>query len=229
MTDTPKFTIVDRRKFHADDDTVAEPKAASPAPEPARTPTAQPSAPSAPASGPRLTLVENPASAPKPEAAAPAVAVADEAYDPEQDTIDESQLPPAPTSEESRFQKAAYEKAADRIDDLVRAQNPGAPAPEKIGFEHLVQQLYLSAMMQMGAGTPEGQRPRVDILGARQSIDLLAVVQEKTKGNLTFEEIRTLDTVLFEVRMTFLEITRMISAQPPIPPPPGAGKPGAKR
>jgi hypothetical protein len=101
---------------------------------------------------------------------------------------------------------------------------PARRPQEKIGFEHLVQQLYLSAMMQMGAGTPEGQRPRIDILGARQTIDLLGVVQEKTKGNLSANEERTLDTVLYELRMTFLELTRMISAQPPMPPPPGGAK-----
>ena len=117
----------------------------------------------------------------------------------------------------------AYEQAAERIDNLVRAQNPAAPPAEKIGFEHLVQQLYLSAMMQMGAGTPEGQRPRIDILGARQTIDLLGVVQDKTHGKLYATESRTLEAVLFELRATFLELTRMISAQPvaPMPPPPG--------
>jgi hypothetical protein len=138
--------------------------------------------------------------------------------------VGDEALPPAPSIEESRFQKASYDKAAERLDNLVRAQNPGAPAPEKIGFEHLVQQLYLSAMMQMGAGTPEGQRPRIDILGARQTIDLLGVVLEKSKGNLSAHEERTLQTVLYELRMTFLELTRMISAQPGMPPPPGAGK-----
>ena len=132
-------------------------------------------------------------------------------------------LPPAPSSEESRFQKLAYEKAAERLEDLVRAQNPGAPPAEKIGFEHLVQQLYLSAMMQMGAGTPEGQRPRIDILGARQTIDLLEVVLDKTTANLSKDEQRTLETVLYELRMTFLELTRMVAApQAPLPPPPGA-------
>ncbi len=110
---------------------------------------------------------------------------------------------------------------------MIRAQNPGAEAQEKIAFYHLTQQLYLSAMMQMGAGTPEGQRPRIDIVGARQTIDLLGVLAEKTTGNLTPEETRTLDTVLYELRMTFLELTRMISTQPPMPPPPG--QPGAKR
>jgi hypothetical protein len=85
-----------------------------------------------------------------------------------------------------------------------------------------VQQLYLSAMIQMGAGTQEGQRPRVDIMGARQTIDLIGVLAEKTKGNLAETEERMLQTVLFDVRMAFLELTNMISMQsvPPPPPPP---------
>jgi hypothetical protein len=97
-------------------------------------------------------------------------------------------------------------------------------AQPAVGFEHLVQQFYVSAMIQMGAGTQEGQRPRVDILGARTTIDLLGVLAEKTKGNLTATEDQTLQTVLFEVRMAFLELTSMINLQamqPPPPPPPG--------
>lgn len=218
MSDTPKFTVVDRRKFRGDDESSSTESASSTV-APVVPISDEPS--SKATSGPRLTLVE-PAH-PKPVEAP--VAVAEE---PEEEVEDEfageAQLPPAPSAEESRFQKAAYDIAAQRLDDLVRAQNPGVPAAEKIGFEHLVQQLYLSAMMQMGAGTPEGQRPRIDILGARQTIDLLNVVLEKTAGNLSVEEERTLNTVLYELRMTFLELTRMIASQPqpPMPPPPGA-------
>jgi hypothetical protein len=227
MSDTPKFTVVDRRKFRGDEEST-EAVAVTPAAEEVA---------AKPAGAPRLTLVESPHAA-KPEAAKPeavgpvAVVDAAEPEDLEQAELDRPELdgpeldgpelPPAPSPEESRFQKAAYDIAAQRLDNLVRAQNPGAPAPEKIGFEHLVQQLYLSAMMQMGAGTPEGQRPRIDILGARQTIDLLAVIEDKAKGNLSDIEDRTLRTVLYELRMTFLELTRMISAQPATPPPGGA-------
>jgi hypothetical protein len=133
-------------------------------------------------------------------------------------------LPPAPTAEEAREQKMAYDVAAQRLEDVVRAQNPAMGAQPPVGFEHLVQQIYVSAMIQMGAGTQEGQRPRVDILGARQTIDLLGVLAEKTKGNLNEAEDRALQTVLFEVRMAFMELTSMItlqSMQPPQPPPPG--------
>ncbi|MFC5862280.1 DUF1844 domain-containing protein [Acidicapsa dinghuensis] len=211
MSDTPKFTVVDRRKFRADDD-------AAPAAEIAATPEQKPATPPAAASssGPRLVerIPQTPVKAEEPVDSDP-VLVTPEA--------EEEQSPLGPTEEEISQLKDDYSRAADRIDDLIRAQNPGAPAPEKIGFEHLVQQLYLSALMQMGAGTPEGQRPRVDILGARQTIDLLGVLESKCKGNLTAEEARSLEVVLFELRATFLELTRMISAQP-LPPPPGGVK-----
>jgi hypothetical protein len=208
MSDTPKFTVVDRRKFRGDEETEA-PAAAESESKPS-------------SGGPRLVEPIQPA---KLEAVEPAVAVAEEPAAEEAGLDDEvygeAQLPPAPTSEESQIQKTAYDQAVERLDDLVRAQNPGAPPQEKIGFEHLVQQLYLSAMMQMGAGTPEGQRPRIDILGARQTIDLIAVLMEKTASNRVPDETRMIDTVLYELRATFMELTRMISTQPPIPPPPG--------
>ena len=123
----------------------------------------------------------------------------------------------AEEAQESREQKAAYDASAQRLEEMVRAQNPAAGAQPPVTFEHLVQQFYVSAMIQMGAGAQEGQRPRVDILGARTTIDLLGVLAEKTRSNLTEAESKTLETVLFEVRMAFLELTRMISMQPPPP------------
>lgn len=191
MSDTPKFEVIDRRKFKAAEESEQEPKkpvASEPkaaAPEPA---------------GPRLVVAEEE----KPQA--------------QEGPLD---LPPAPSAEESREQKSAYDASAQRMEDLVRAQNPGLGAQPVVGFEHLVQQLYLTAMLQMGAGTEQGQRARVDILGARQTIDLLGVLAEKTKGNLNEIEDRTLQSVLFELRMAFLELTSMVTMQGvPAPPPP---------
>jgi len=218
MTDTPKFTVVDRRKFRDSADEATEQAATSTPSNVATMPTPEAPRPSAPEpvepepkAAPRLTLVEPPSrSAQEDDAGA-------------SEEIEELDLPGAPTAEESRHQKLAYEQAAERIDDLVRAQNPGAPPMEKVGFEHLLQQLYLSALMQMGAGTPEGQRPRVDIVGARQTIDLIGVLADKTRGNLTPDEDRALQAVLFELRMTFVEITRAVTTSAgPLPPPPGA-------
>lgn len=201
MSDTPKFEVIDRRKIKAEEE-----KGQAPEKKPEVG-----AAPSEPAPGPRLVTPES-----EPEPTKPAAA------EPEEESLGE--LPPAPSAEESRQQKTAYDASAQRIEDLVRAQNPGMGAPQAVGFEHLVQQLYLSAMIQMGAGTQEGQRARVDIMGARQTIDLLGVLAEKTKGNLTEVEDRMLQTVLFDVRMAFLELTNMISMQGVQAPPPPTKK-----
>jgi hypothetical protein len=92
-----------------------------------------------------------------------------------------------------------------------------------VEFGHLVQQLYLTAMLQMGAGTQEGQRPRIDVMGARTTIDLLSVLADKTRGNLTSAEDSILQSALFEARMAFLELSRMVSI-PNVPPPPAEKK-----
>jgi Domain of unknown function (DUF1844) len=203
MSDTPKFEVIDRRKHKAEEEEREAGRTESHAPataveESAAVPAPEPS--SEPSRGPQLVTSE------------PAPAEDEAGVYPE--------LPP-PTPSESREQKTAYDASSQRLEDLVRAQNPAAGPQPPVTFEQLVQQFYLSAMIQMGAGAQEGQRPRVDILGAKQTIDLLGVLAEKTKGNLTPTEDRMLQAVLFEARMAFLELTNMISMPgvPPAPPP----------
>jgi hypothetical protein len=208
MSETPKFTVIDRRKFKAEEE---KENAQTPAPVPEAS-----TAPVEPSAGPRLVVNESRRETAPVEAPEAAL-----------ETETEPELPPPPTVQESREQKTAYDASAQRLEDMVRAQNPAMGPQPPVTFEHLVQQFYLSAMIQMGAGAQEGQRPRIDILGARQTIDLLGILAEKTRGNLTEAESRMLDTALFEVRMAFLELTRMITVQGVQPPPPTP--PGAKR
>jgi hypothetical protein len=123
----------------------------------------------------------------------------------------EPEMPPAPTAEQNEQAKRAYEMTADRLDTAIRAANPGMDHPPVMSFEQLVQSVYLTSIMQLGGTAQEGQQPQVDILGARQSIDMLSVLEEKTKGNLSEEETRLLDSALFELRMAFLEITQALA------------------
>ncbi|MGA3335287.1 MAG: DUF1844 domain-containing protein [Terracidiphilus sp.] len=206
MNDTPKFEVIDRRKIKAEEEKESGQTVAQSPAQPA-----QP-APPEPPPGPRLVVNEG-----RREAAA--VEPAQSAKEREL----ENELPPPPTPEESHEQKAAYDASAQRLEDLVRAQNPAAGSQPPLTFEHLVQQFYVTAMLQMGAGTQEGQQPRVDIMGARATIDLLGILAEKTRGNLTAAEDRMLQTVLFEARMGFLELTSMMK-MPNVPPPPPAKK-----
>jgi hypothetical protein len=85
----------------------------------------------------------------------------------------------------------------------------------------------MTTIFQLGGNTQPGQQPKVDLMGARQSIDMLAILAEKTRGNLTPAESQLLDNALFEVRMGFLEVTQALarSAATRQPPPPGAPTP----
>lgn len=80
---------------------------------------------------------------------------------------------------------------------------------EPSGFETLVSYLSTTTMFQLGliAG-PGGERIPPDMANARRTIDLLQVLQEKTTGNLTANESRLLDDVLYELRMTFVELQK---------------------
>jgi hypothetical protein len=128
---------------------------------------------------------------------------------------------------------AAYQQTSERLDTAVRAANPGMEAIPVMSFDQIVQSIYMTTILQLGGTTQEGQQPKVDLMGARQSIDMLAILAEKTKGNLTPAESQLMDNALFEVRMGFLEVTQALARSaanrpaPPGPPgAPGSGQPG---
>jgi hypothetical protein len=135
-------------------------------------------------------------------------------------------LPPPPTQEEIEQVRAAYDATAERLDTMMRSQNLGGEHLPAMDFTQLVQSIYMSAMMQLGAGTQQGQQARVDIIGARQSIDMLNVIATKAGSNLSDTETRLIEAALFELRMGFLEITQLLARQAQAKaaqaPPPGA-------
>jgi hypothetical protein len=137
--------------------------------------------------------------------------------------MDEGDTIPEPTAAETAQQRQEYHASARRLDEMLLKANPGQPAPPQMNFDRLVQSLYMTAAVQMGAGAAPNEQPRIDILGARQSIDMLSVMDEKTKGNLNEQEKRLLQNALFDLRMSFLEITNAIASSAQRPP--QAGKP----
>src|SRR5579863_2898862 len=77
------------------------------------------------------------------------------------------------------------------------------------GFGMLVSYLSTTAMFQLGMlPGPAGERIPVDLVNAHMTIDLLEVLQEKTQGNLTSDEAKMLEDVLYELRMTFVEVQK---------------------
>jgi hypothetical protein len=197
MSDKPPvFTVNDRRKFTLDGDlreganeTSEEENITPPEPAPE------------PAKGPRL--VTDP---PQPE---PASA---EKSEPQVVPEFEAEAPEISAQDEAAAQHA-YQQSSEHIDTMLRAANPAAGATPPVTIEQVIQSIYLSAIVALGAAAEPGQKPRIDLLGARQSIDMLGVLQEKTKGNLSEKEQRLLQNALFEVRMMFLEVTNAIAQQ----------------
>ena len=137
----------------------------------------------------------------------------------------ESDHPPEPPSRaEQEAQHKVYRASGKKLDDMLSARGHGKAEDFEMTFERLVQSLYVSALFQLGVMHPEGEAPRPDIVAARQTIDTLGVLRDKTKGNLTSAEENVLQNTLFELRMAFLEITNAITRAPG----PATSKPAAK-
>jgi hypothetical protein len=66
-------------------------------------------------------------------------------------------------------------------------------------------------MLQLGLMQEEGGQPRLDLIGARQTIDTLSMLSEKTKGNLTSAEANFLQNCLYELRMAYVEVTNALA------------------
>ncbi|MGB7592440.1 MAG: DUF1844 domain-containing protein [Terriglobia bacterium] len=80
---------------------------------------------------------------------------------------------------------------------------------ESSGFETLVSYLSTTAMFQLGLiPGPSGEHIPADMPNAKRTVDLLEVLQEKTKGNLSASESRLLQDVLYELRMSFVEMQK---------------------
>lgn len=131
-------------------------------------------------------------------------------------------IPPTPTASEQQKQADAYLKSAKELDRHVELGGRSAKELE-ITFERFLASFYMTAMVQLGLMHEQGGQPRVDLIGARQTIDTLALLQEKTKGNLTAAEENFLQNCLYELRMTYVEVTNALS-RPPGPPASPAGE-----
>lgn len=81
-------------------------------------------------------------------------------------------------------------------------------------FEFLVESILMQAQMQLGLLQMEGEEePEANLPLALHSIDLLGMLQEKTRGNLTAEEQRLLENGLTELRFRFVQVVEELEKQ----------------
>jgi hypothetical protein len=114
---------------------------------------------------------------------------AEEPEKPEVKTTAQSEPPPSPPRQEN----------SDRA----------ASAKVEISFSSFILGLSTQALMYMGEMPPApGQAPLTDFAAAQQMIDVLAMLQQKTKGNLDAGEAAMLENALFDLRMRYVDLAK---------------------
>ena len=110
---------------------------------------------------------------------------------------------------EQEQKKAAESQASAATSRRAPAAGPGGRPQRELppaSFSYLVNQILTQALYYLGDLTPQGGEPMVNLDMAKHQIDTLSILEEKTKGNLTEEEQRMLDTALYEGRMRYVSV-----------------------
>ena len=131
-----------------------------------------------------------------------------------------------PFTAEGELRKEALDEEAreTRREQAIAAAKPPADVPPAIpladvpkknpAFENLIRMIGSNAAMVLGAyADPRTGQPVIDPDAARELIDMLDALQEKTKGNLAPEEDTLLLDLLGKLKMTYLEINQAVAAQ----------------
>ena len=124
-----------------------------------------------------------------------------------QETAHVLNSPPSPPRSEPAAATPPPESRAAR--ETRPAVEPALPGGERqMDFETLVLSLSTTAMYQLGLVEGPDQAPiPADLQAARQTLDMLAVIEEKTRGNLSAREQQLLEQALYELRLTYVQLS----------------------
>jgi hypothetical protein len=130
------------------------------------------------------------------------------------------------TSEGELRKEVLEEEAREAVKEAARpAVSPESakPAPQaapedapkrSAAFENLIRMIGSNAAMVLGAyADPRSGQPMIDPEAARELIDMLDALRDKTKGNLAPEEDQLLLDLLGKLKMTYLEVNQALAAQ----------------
>ena len=94
-------------------------------------------------------------------------------------------------------------------DDHKKPEGHADEALPQVDFTTFVLSLSHSALMHLGEAPSETGELEFNLPLARQTIDLVGMLEEKTKGNLTGDEERLVAQILFDLRMRYVERSKM--------------------
>jgi hypothetical protein len=114
---------------------------------------------------------------------------------------------------EYRGEPEAEESSAPETEQVKPQAKPESKAqqrePAEINFSAFIVGLSTQALVHLGEiPDPTTNQQNRDLVGASQLIDILAMLQEKSRGNLTAEEERLLQSILYDLRMRYVALAR---------------------
>jgi hypothetical protein len=113
---------------------------------------------------------------------------------------------------DSREAAAAAAVAAEQKADSAPAPGQAAEPPlglPAVDFHTFVLSLGSSALLHLGElEHPDVGAPQMDLPLAKHTIDILAMLEEKTKGNLTPAEAKLIESLLYDLRLRFVELSK---------------------
>jgi Domain of unknown function (DUF1844) len=114
---------------------------------------------------------------------------------------------------EAKREEVKEAKAAEKTN--ADATKPMADTPKRLAaFENLIRMIGSNAAMTLGAyADPNTGQPMIDPDAARELIDMLDALQQKTKGNLAPEESDMLLDLLGKLKLTYLEVQKAMAAE----------------
>ena len=119
--------------------------------------------------------------------------------------------------------EAAKEKERLAAQEKTQSQKPAGDSPTAPAFIELLNLLAMQAVIALGGyQSPGGERVPANPAAAKHHIDLLEILEKKTAGNLSEEEKRALDSVLYELRMQYVQTVSAPRGGVPKPPVAGA-------
>jgi uncharacterized protein DUF1844 len=103
----------------------------------------------------------------------------------------------------------AAQSASPNVQDTEAARESQQEALPEINFSAFVISLSTQALMNLGEiANPISGKVEVDVLVAKQMIDILGMLKDKTRGNLNASEDRLMEDILFDLRMKYVEAVK---------------------
>ena len=107
--------------------------------------------------------------------------------------------------EEKEEAAAEVKEEKERKGEAKEQEAERAPLPE-VNFNSLIFSLSSSALLHLGEiADPQSGEKKIDIALAKHTIDIIAMLKEKTQGNLTEEEEKFLESILTDLRLRYVK------------------------